>query len=80
MPEDQLFKTKERRSRSEIANILESAAEQLDSGTVELKSAEEERSVTVPEEPTFEVELERLTDSETGEQRFELEFEISWTK
>jgi hypothetical protein len=26
------------------------------------------------------VELERLTDPETGEQRYELEYEISWSE
>ena len=28
----------------------------------------------------LEVELERLTDSETGERRYELEYEIRWTE
>jgi hypothetical protein len=38
------------------------------------------RTVAVPEHPLFETKLERLTDSETGEQRYELEYEIRWTK
>ncbi|WP_435096302.1 amphi-Trp domain-containing protein [Halorubrum sp. N11] len=59
MPEEQLFKTEEALSRTEIAD---------------------EQQVAVPERPRFEVELERLTDSETGEQRYELEYEIRWTK
>jgi len=46
----------------------------------QLVSDTDERSVTVPETSRFEVELERLTDSETGEQRYELEYEIRWTK
>jgi hypothetical protein len=45
-----------------------------------LVDGEKERTVTVPDRPRFEVELERLTDSETGEQRYELEYEIRWTK
>jgi len=45
-----------------------------------LVSDAKEQTVTVPERPRFEVELERLTDSETGEQRYELEYEIRWTK
>jgi hypothetical protein len=45
-----------------------------------LVSGAEEQTVTVPESPQFEVELERLTDSETGDQRYELEYEIRWTK
>ncbi|MFC7116675.1 amphi-Trp domain-containing protein [Natronoarchaeum sp. GCM10025703] len=44
------------------------------------ESTDQSETVTVPEEPTFEVELERLTDSETGEQRYELEYELHWTE
>jgi hypothetical protein len=49
-------------------------------GTVQLSGPEQERDVTVPEEPTLEVELERLTDSETGEQRYGPEYEICWSE
>ncbi|MEF8856298.1 MAG: amphi-Trp domain-containing protein [Haloplanus sp.] len=79
MPEEQLFKTEEQRSRADIADALVAAAEQVEAGTVDLKSDADEQRVTLPETPTFEVELERLTDSETGEQRYELEYEIRWT-
>jgi amphi-Trp domain-containing protein len=80
MPEEQLFKTENPQTRSEIAETLAVAAEEIESGTVQLSGPEQEREVTVPEEPTLEVELERLTDSETGEQRYELEYEISWSE
>lgn len=80
MPEEQLFKTEERQPRSEIARTLSAIAEQLEDGEVDLKDGAQDRTVTVPEEPTFEVEFERATDSETGEERFELEFELSWTE
>lgn len=80
MPEETLFKTEEATSRQEIADALVSAAEQIEEGPVHLDSPLEETDVTVPENPTFEVELERLTDSETGEQRYELEYEIRWTE
>jgi len=79
MPEEQLFKIEEARTRAEIADALVSAAEQIEEGTVELESPTENQRVTIPDAPTFEVELERLTDSETGEQRYELEYEIRWT-
>jgi amphi-Trp domain-containing protein len=79
MPEDQLFKLEESRTRTEIADALVSAAEQIEDGTVELESATGNQQVTIPDAPTFEVELERLTDSETGERRYELEYEIRWT-
>ncbi|SDE74939.1 amphi-Trp domain-containing protein [Halorientalis regularis] len=80
MPEEQPFKTENPQTRSEIAETLAVAAEEIESGTVQLSGPEQEREVTVPEEPTLEVELERLTDSETGEQRYELEYEISWSE
>jgi len=80
MPEEQLFKTENPLTRSEIAETLAVAAEEIESGTVQLSGPEQEREVTVPEEPTLEVELERLTDSETGEKRYELEYEIYWNE
>lgn len=79
MPEEVLFKTEEPQSRAEIADALTSAAEAIAEGTVELECETDKQSVTLPETPTFEVELERLTDSETGDQRYELEYEIRWT-
>ena len=80
MPEEQLFKTEESRTRAEVAEALVAAAEQIETGTVELESDTETQRVDVPESPTFEVELERLTDSETGDQRYELEYEVRWTE
>jgi len=80
MPEEELFKTEQEIPRTEIAEALRDAAGQIESGDVSLVSDAKEQTVTVPEHPRFEVELERLTDSETGEQRYELEYEIRWTK
>lgn len=80
MPEEQLFKTEESHTRAEIADTLISAAEQIKEGSVELEGATATQRVEIPDSPVFEVELERLTDSETGEQRYELEYEIRWTK
>lgn len=80
MPEEVLFETEERRTRAEIANQLAAAAEEIASGSVHLENESGARDVSIPENPRFEVELERLTDSETGEQRYELEYEIRWTE
>lgn len=80
MPEEVLFKIEKPHSRSEIAETMVAAAEQIETGTVQLESMDQSETVTVPEEATFEVELERLTDSETGEQRYELEYELHWTE
>jgi amphi-Trp domain-containing protein len=80
MPEEQLFKTERRLSRTEVAEALRDAAEGVESGSVTLESDTDSREVAVPENPRFEVELEVLTDSETGEQRYELEYEVRWTR
>lgn len=79
MPEEVLFKTEEPRSRAEIAETLV-AAEEIEAGTVHLDGDGDATTVEIPDTPLFEVELERLTDSETGEERYELEYEIRWTR
>lgn len=80
MPEEELFKTEESLTRAEIAKKLVDAGEQIETGSVQLESATTEQTVSIPGTPRFEVELERLTDSETGEQRYELEYEVRWTE
>lgn len=80
MPEEQLYKTEAETTRADIAAALRDAADEIESGDVRLGDGAKEQTVTVPERPRFEVELERLTDSETGAQRYELEYEIRWTK
>ncbi len=90
MPEEQLFKTVEELDRDRIADALESAAADIRTGTVHLDAAAgaevpadspgDPRDVQMPRTSRFETELERLTDSETGEQRYELEWEIRWTE
>ncbi|WP_137198245.1 amphi-Trp domain-containing protein [Halalkalirubrum salinum] len=80
MPEEVLYKTEHQETRTQIAEALRDAADQIESGTVELTNNTDEETVSIPENPKFEVELERLTDSETGDQRYELEYEIRWTK
>ncbi|WP_253738683.1 amphi-Trp domain-containing protein [Halohasta salina] len=80
MPEEELFKTETDHQRGEIAEALVAAAEEIEAGSVHLTSEETDHEVSIPETATFETELERLTDSETSEQRYELEYEIRWTE
>ena len=79
MPEKELFKSEEQVSRTEVAEALRDSADQIESGDVQLTTETDDLVVTIPENPRFETELERLTDSETGDQRYELEYEIRWT-
>lgn len=80
MPEEGLFETEEQVTRTEIAEAFRDAVNQIGSGDVQLTSDTDEQIVTVPESPRYEVELERLTDSETGDQRYDLEYESRWRK
>lgn len=80
VPEEVLFKTEETLTRAAIAEALRTAADQIETGSITLEDADGTQTATIPESPTFERELERLTDSETGEQRFELEYEVRWTE
>lgn len=48
MPEEQLLKTEESRTRAEIADVLSAAAEQIEAGTVELADATTTREVDIP--------------------------------
>lgn len=80
MPEEQIFKTEEPKTRTEIARALREAADAIEGGQVELQSGDQEASVPVPDTSTFEVELERRTDPDSGERRYELEYELSWTR
>ncbi len=78
MPEEVLYKAETAQTLDEIATTMRTVAEQLESGPVVLGDGADQTTVTIPADPTFEVELERLTDSETGTERYELEWEIRW--
>jgi amphi-Trp domain-containing protein len=77
--EEVLFKTEEEVDRTGIADRLRDAAEQIESGNVELKSSDQQQTADVPETSTFEVELERQTDADSSDY-YELEFELSWNE
>lgn len=77
-PEAVLFEIEAARARADVAAALAEAAAQIEGGSVDLSDDGQTESVTIPEEPTLEVELERVTDSETGGGYNELEYEITW--
>lgn len=76
MPEEELFRTRQTMTRSEIAETLILVAEELQTGIVDLEEDGKTHAVTVPENPTFEIEHARETTPDGWET--ELEFEISW--
>lgn len=80
MLEQQLFEPEEQTACAEIADALHEAANRIETRSVELCSREAKQTGSLLEMSRFEVELKRLTDSETGEQRYELEYELRWTE
>lgn len=79
MVEETLFKTESHRSRTDVAGELARFADEIGAGTVTLGGPEGDDRVDLPEQVTFEVELEREQDS-TGTPHLELEFELSWAE
>jgi amphi-Trp domain-containing protein len=74
------FKTQHSESRAAIERRLRTAADQIEQGTVHLQHYDQSQTVTLPDEPTLEVDLEKGTDGESDEVSFELEYELSWTR
>lgn len=78
MPEEVLFETEDRRSRTEIASYLRTLADKLDAdGPITLTAGEQSVTVDPPDRPTFEVKAEREGPTDApGE--LSVEFEIEW--
>jgi amphi-Trp domain-containing protein len=76
MTEDTLFESESVRTRAEIAAYLRALAAELDAdGPVTFRDGEYVVSVTPPERPTFDVEVER----EYGDgDELQIELEIEW--
>lgn len=79
MTEQQLFASERVLPRADIVDELAAAAADLEDGTVRLATDDGTLDIEVPEEATFEVELERQSGGDGGDD-YELEFELSWTE
>lgn len=71
-----LFKTEEKMSRSQVAELLRALAEKIENGKVILQQGAEEVKLKIPER----VELEVKAEKEAGRKRTKkkLELEIEW--
>ncbi|MFC4553137.1 MULTISPECIES: amphi-Trp domain-containing protein [Halorussus] len=79
MPEEVLFKTEHRQSRSEVAAYLRAVAEKLESGgDITLSAGDQSVTLAPPAEPTFEVKAERETSGGGGPAELSVEFELEW--
>lgn len=78
MPEEVLFETESRQSRTDIAAYLRAVADNLENGeAITLRAGDQSVTMDPPANPTFEVKAEREgpTDS-PGE--LSIEFELEW--
>lgn len=79
MPEEILFESEETKSRADIAAVLRTVADRLDTDR-EISFSSGDQSVTLepPSRPTFEVKVERETGSGGGNPELSIELELEW--
>ncbi len=75
--ETRLFKSEERKNRSEVAAFLRQIAEKIESGQVILRQGEEELVLELPGDLILEVQVEDEDKKSKGIQH-SLELEIKW--
>lgn len=73
-----LFKSEEKKSRKEAADIFRQIAEKIEGGNIVLKKGSEEVSVDIPE--SVEVEIEASKKEKKGQSKKQIEIEIEWTE
>lgn len=80
MPEEVLFKSESKQTRADIASLLRTVADNLESGdAVTLRSGGETVTMDPPASPTFEVKAEREGPS-GGPHELSVEFELEWNE
>ncbi|AFK20021.1 amphi-Trp domain-containing protein [Haloferax mediterranei ATCC 33500] len=78
MPEEVLFKSESRQTRTEIATYLRTVADKLDAGeSITLKTGDQTVTMEPPASPTFEVKAEREGPA-NGPGELSIEFELEW--
>ncbi len=78
MPEEVLFRSESRKSRSEIADYLRSVADKLESGgEVTFRAGDETAAISPPDRPEFEVKVEREGPAD-GNGELSIELELEW--
>lgn len=71
-----LFKSEEKKSRTEAADFLRHLADKVESGSVVLRSGDAEQTLDIPEALTLEVKAEE----EGGRSvKYSLEVELEWS-
>lgn len=79
MPEETIFRVSSARGRTEIADYLQTLADELDTdGQITFSADTQSTTVSVPEQPDFEVEVEQETPTDGGPTETSVELEIEW--
>lgn len=75
--EVKLFKSEERKSRSEVSQFLRLVADKMDGGKIVLRQGSEELKLKIPQNLILEVQVEDEDKKRKGIQH-SLELEIKW--
>lgn len=75
--EIRLFKSEERRSRSEVSQFLHQIADKIESGEVILRQGQEELKLAIPTNLILEIQVED-EDKKTKGIQHSLEIELKW--
>jgi amphi-Trp domain-containing protein len=71
-----LFKSEEKKSNKEAADILRQIADKVEQGSILLKKGEKEVTVNIPSK--VEVEIEASQKDKKGQIKKQLEVELEW--
>lgn len=75
--EEKLFKSKERKNRSDISAFLHQLADQISEGRVDLHQEEKEITVQLPDSLILKIQVEDK-DKKTKGTRHSLELKLKW--
>ena len=73
-----LFKSEEKKQTSEVASILRTVADKLESGRIMLSHGKEEIYLVIPKTVTLEFKVEEETKSGRDTLKKSLEIELEW--
>ncbi len=73
-----LFKSEEKKQTSEVASILRTVADKIESGRITLSHGQDEVQLTIPGSVTLELKVEEETKPGRDKLKKSLEIELEW--
>jgi amphi-Trp domain-containing protein len=73
-----LFKSEEKKQTSEVASILRTVADKIESGQISLSHGKDEIRLTIPKTITLELKVEEETKPGKNTLKKSLEIELEW--